>query len=179
MNRLRDRLARRYARAFLNVFSSSLSPQDLESFKEMARFLTKHSHACFLMELSLLPEQTKIKAVTDLCKQFKLPAFCQKLWMLLIKHQRTSLLPEILYLIVDLHQHDAHIMTFTVSSSVDLSDQQKQKIEKFLHTHVKGSVSCSYVLDKKLIAGIRLQSDSLLWENSVQGSLRMLHESLG
>lgn len=179
MNRLRDRLARRYARAFLNVFSTTLSSSDLENLKKMAKFLSKHSHACFLMELSLLPEDVKIKAIIDVCKRFNLSDPCHKLWLLLVKHQRASLFPDVLYLIVELYQRDANIMTFTVSSSMALSDHQKQKIEKFLHTHVKGSVLCSYILDQKLIAGIRLQSDSLLWENSIQRSLRMLQESLG
>ena len=110
---------------------------------------------------------------------FGIPFFCQKLCLLLVKHQRTSLLPSICNLVADIYQHDVKIMTFTISSSETLTDQQKKKIETFLHKHVDETVSCSYTLDKTLIAGVRLQSDCLLWEDSIRGRLQTLQESLG
>ena len=150
----------------------------MNHFKEAADFLKKRPHAFFLMELSLLPEQVKLNAIDMLCDRFSLPEGCKKLCLLLIKDQRISLLHDIFIFILLLREKDLKIMHFKLSSSVELSDSQKKQIEQFLDKQIDGSIDCVYRIDTSLIAGIRLQSRSLLWEQSVKKRLRVLQESL-
>lgn len=172
------KLARRYARAFLNVFEDSFTPQAMEALIALVIFLKKHAHACFLMELSFLSVDAKKEAVRDLCLRFKVTEGVQRLFLLLIDHQRTSLAPDVFDAVIDLYKRKENYVYFSVSTTCELSDQQKKMIEEFLQDQVKGMVFCSYAIDKTLIAGIRMQSDNWLWENSVKSRLRTLQQTL-
>jgi ATP synthase F1 delta subunit len=178
MNHVRSVLSRRYARAFLNTFSDQVTVGNLENFKKASYFLKERPHAFFLMELSLLPDKIKLDAIDNLCSTFDLPVSCKKLCLLLIASQRVSLLQDIFMFIVSFKEEDLRIAYFDVASSSVLSDTQKQQVKQFLDTRIQGSVSCNYRVDESLIAGIRLQSKSLLWEKSVKKRLRALQESL-
>lgn len=178
MNRAEERVAQRYARAFLNVFGSELSVQEIANIKEAAIYFLQHQHACFLMDLSLLPQKEKEKAIDTICKRFALPAFCKKLCMLLIEHQRAFLLVGVFAYIVEEYFKDTSTHFFVVSTTTDLNDSEKQTVESFLERHIEGSVSCEYKRDKTLIAGMRIYSHNLLWDNSVKGRLRAVKETL-
>ncbi len=172
------KLARRYARAFLNVCGDSLTTQAIEALAELTLFLKGHTHACFLMQLSFLSVDTKEQAVRDLCHRFKVTEGVQKLFLLLIEHQRTSLATHVFDAVIDFYKRKENIVHFSVSTACKLSDQQKKLLEGFLHEQVKGTIFCSYEIDETLVAGIRLQSDNWLWEDSVRGRLRTLQQTL-
>ncbi|MFT6765927.1 MAG: ATP synthase F1 delta subunit [Alteromonas naphthalenivorans] len=178
MNRVANTLARRYARAFLNTFSDQVIAANLKNFKKAADYLKERPHAFFLMELSLLPDKVKVDAIDTLCNTFDLPVGCKKLCLLLIKDQRVSLLRDIFIFIVSLKEQALNIIHFDVASSHVLLETQKKEIKQFLDTHVQGTVSCNYTIDESLIAGIRLQSSSLLWEKSVKKRLASLAQAL-
>ncbi len=179
MNRARPILARRYAEAFLQVFSGQIKEQDLDAFRQASVFLKKRPHGMFLMELSLVKEEVKCGLFNDLCKRFDLPKECEKLFLLLMKSQRVSLLSDVFNCIVVFKEKELRITHFKVASSSELSVQQKEQIMHFLDKRVQGAIDCAYRVDTSLIAGIRLQSTSLLWEKSVKKRLRALQESLG
>lgn len=178
MNRVRNVLARHYAQAFLRVFSDKTTVKDLDCFKQAGAFLKERPHGMFLMELSLVPEDVKHRLLDDLCQRFNLPKACKKLCFLLIKSQRVSLLSAILNHIVILKEEELRITHFNVTSSSELSGKQREQIVDFLDRRVHGSIDCTYRVDTSLVAGIRLQSTSLLWEKSVKKRLRALQESL-
>lgn len=178
MNRVKSILARRYAQAFLGVFSEQITVSNLDNFKQASIFLKQRPHGMFLMELSLVPEKVKNKLLDDLCRQFTLPEGCKKLCLLLIKHQRITLLSDIFSDIIFFKEQDLHITHFNVTSSLQLSDEQRKQVVHFLDKRVHGSIDCTYQVDTSLIAGIRLQSASFLWEKSIKKRLRALQESL-
>jgi len=178
MNNVRNTLSRRYAQAFLRVFSHKIKVSDLDCLKQAALFLKKRPHGMFLMELSLLSEELKQKLVDDLCQKFTLPDGCKKLCFLLIKSRRVSLLSDIFNHIIIFKEQELHIAHFKVTSSTGLSHEQKEQVVRFLDNSIHGSINCTYQVDTSLIAGIRLQSTSFLWEKSVKKRLRDLQESL-
>lgn len=178
MNGVKNILARRYAQAFLQVFSEKITKKDLDSFKQAGAFLKQRPHGMFLMELSLIPEDVKHRSLDELCQKFNLPQGCKKLCFLLIKSQRFSLLADVFSHIVAFKEQELAMTHFKVTSSSELSDTQKKQIIGFLDKRVHGSIDCDYQVDTSLVAGIRLQSASLLWEKSVKKRLRALQESL-
>lgn len=178
MNNVKNMLARRYAEAFLQVFSDNITVNDLDCFKQASIFLKQRPHGMFLMELSLVPEEAKHRSLDDFSKRFNLPHGCKKLCFLLIKRQRISLLSDIFNYIVVFKEQELRITHFDVSSSSELSDAQQEQIVAVLDNRVQGSINCTYRVDTSLVAGIRLQSASLLWEKSVKKRLRALQESL-
>jgi len=171
-------LARRYAQAYLGVSYHLLEPDHVAAFEAVHVFFKEHQPACFLMDLTLLSPVVKKKALMDLIDRFKLPSSCYALMCLVIAHHRASLLAPMFHQLADLYQKQAGIMTFSVQSSVLLSEQEKTCIENFLQEQVPAKVRCSYELNPELIAGVRIFNEQYLWEYSAQAQLRALYTSV-
>lgn len=171
-------LARRYAQAYLEVSYHLLMPSHIAAFEAAHLFFKEHQPACFLMDLTLLSPAAKKQALMDLLERFKLPSSCYVLMCLVITHHRASLLAPVFHQLADLYQKRAGIMTFSVQSSITLSEQEKTIIENFLKEQVTVKVHCSYELNPELIAGVRIFNEQYLWEYSAQAQLRALYTSV-
>jgi F0F1-type ATP synthase delta subunit len=77
-----------------------------------------------------------------------------------------------------LFKERAGIHDFVIKSAVALSQQEKDQIEKFLARKTGQDNIYTYHVDTRLIAGVRLRSQTLLWEHSIAQQLRQLELSL-
>jgi F0F1-type ATP synthase delta subunit len=90
---------------------------------------------------------------------------------LLIMDKRSELMPLVLDKICGLYYQIHNIELFTIASSDSLSESQVKDIEQFL-AQCTGHVILSHrIIDTDLIAGIRLQSATSLWEHSIRRQL--------
>jgi len=171
-------LEKRYAYAFLNVFADTITPEILKSANALCDYLKKHRRIVFMLKLSVLDDQIKIQGLYELCKRFDLPAPFKRLIDLLQAHHRLPLLPDVVCLLEELYMERHQIQPFTVHSSIELTPDERIPLEKFLAQHLPGTILCSYRTDSRLIAGIRAQSPTHLWEQSVAKQLRDLQATL-
>jgi len=171
------RLVRKYAYAFYNVYGDTLTKNDIEHYEEAIEFLRSRQRALFLLKIPTLREAIKWEGLTSLCKRFSLPSATHNLIRVLLKAQCSYVIGDILAQIVDIYKERRGIHDFVVSSSCELSDTMRSTIENFLAARVEGDIIYTYMIDKKLIAGVRLQSDTLLWECSLNKQLRTLNYS--
>ncbi|MCF7899919.1 F0F1 ATP synthase subunit delta [Candidatus Babeliales bacterium] len=174
MNITEKILARRYALAFLNVYSSFLKEADFKGMCLLSSYFCERRQACFLMRVSLLDEGVKLKALDAIRNIFKLPPCFNKLFSLLIEHKRSIILSDVFDELCNEYKKRNKIITFEVAATEIFSEEQKNIIEKFLHKATQETVLCSYVEDMSLIAGIRLQSNAYLWETSVKDRLHRI-----
>lgn len=72
----------------------------------------------------------------------------------------------------------SHIVQFLITSSQPLSLIDKEKIHHFLTTNTHAIVETSYALDPSLIAGLRIQSTTYLWEKSIAQQLRAVQTKM-
>jgi ATP synthase F1 delta subunit len=165
-------LVNKYAHAYLHVSSDQLTTHDVLLYQQVAAFLHTHVRALFLLKVPVIPCQVKREALKEVTTRFRLHVSIQSLIDLLLAHKRAFLLADILDEISRLYHHKKSIHTFTVTSSAELTDDERKNIERFLADKVQGTIMYTYVVDKKLIAGIRLQSETLLWEHSIDKQLR-------
>ncbi len=178
MDRSQIFLARRYAQAFLDLVYDQMKMSDIASFEHAESFFKTHQHACFLMDLSSLSGESKEEAVRSIISTYHLPALVEKLLLLLMAHKRSALIGAVLSQFVGLYKQRAEIMTFSVESSLPLSEQEKNHIESFIKEQIKANIVCSYRVVPELIAGIRIHNEKYLWEYSAQAQLRALHTSI-
>ena len=167
----------KYAHAYLNVFGHQLNQKDIERLHEAAQFLDSHRRALFLLKVPLISVKIKHKGLHEFCKRFALRESVIRLINLLLRDKRAFLLAKIFYAIVDIFREKHHIHTFMISSSAQLNETQQSDIERFLAGHVEGTIIYKYRIDKNLIAGIRLQSETLLWERSINKQLNDIWRS--
>ena len=179
MNSIRSTLALRYAKAFLNVFKSTLGQQENASLEKCAQFLDSHLSWLFLCNLSLIPLASKERMIDEVCKQYGLVAAYTTLFLLLVQHQRVFLFSTILRIIKKEYMRDAKIYEFKVESSCILSVEQKISLEAALQQQLGDvTVDCDYCVNPALIAGIAVKSETLVWEDSIRKYLITIGNSV-
>ncbi len=107
-------------------------------------------------------------------KQFGLPPIFDRLIHLLIQDRRVVLLADILHKLSALYRDRHGIGHVLITSSHILNNEQLSGIKRFLARKTGLDIIYTHRVDRKLIAGIRLQGDSFVWEYSVRKSLNNL-----
>jgi F-type H+-transporting ATPase subunit delta len=167
-------LAQKYARAFINVFGSVVTEQEVERIEQLITFLASHKEALFYVQLSFLDEGVVQKAFFKLLDQFKLNKVFEKLIDVLSADKRLFLLPDVLAYIMTIVREQSNTMSFTITSSHNLSKDQIGVLLAFLEHETHKKIIYTIKIDKRLIAGISLMSDTLGWEYSVRKQLETL-----
>lgn len=171
-------IARRYAQAFLNVFIDAISLDDCSHIEMAAHFLTKHRQALFFLTLPHIEFSTKVSLLERLMKSLSVDPSINKLIKLLIRDKRLFLLPEVFEQISLLYREEKNIKLFMVMSSHTLEEKALRVVQRFLATKIGCDIVYTYKENRDLIAGIRLQSDTLLWEYSIRKQLMMMQAAL-
>jgi ATP synthase F1 delta subunit len=170
-------IARKYAHAFLNVFRDQLTSEKIEQIAQMGDFLSKQQRALFLLQVPIIPDEVKKTGLFSVMERYKIAAPFTVLIDLLIASRRAHLVADICRMIDTIYKKEHRIHIFIVASSSPLASDQRVVIEQFLAARVKGTIIYRYKVVPKLIAGVRLQSDTLLWEYSVDQQLRDLQRA--
>ena len=126
------------------------------------------------MRLSLLDDAIKRTALLTLCQELELPDVCQKLLNLLVEDKRSLLFGSVFGALQTQINERLNATVCHVSYVGALTQSDKQSITSFLEQATGKTVLCHYRLDPTLIGGVRLQTDNLLWEDSVRNSLNRI-----
>lgn len=170
-------IAQRYARAFLNVFT--IADSDIEKLTHAIDFLRQHPKIGILLKIPLLDARVKWDALKEhIIDRFGLPASFGVLIEVLIHKKRPELLVNVLEQIRKSYRQQHHIIPFAIASSGPLSDEQKKDLENYLAKTTGNTIDAHYTIDKKLIAGVRMQSDELQWEDSIAQQLKKIRKEI-
>lgn len=168
-------LASRYARAFIHIFGGPITLDIVKKFSEIAEFIYNNKKSFFYLKVSAIPDHLKKEFFINLFK--KHDAYIDgigKLIDLLIADKRLMLMADILYELSQLYMKQHSIIDWIISSSDELSPEEKKSLEQFLVQKTAMQIVPTYAIDATLIAGIRLQSDTFLWDYSVKSQLNAL-----
>ncbi len=164
-------LARRYAQAYVNLFGSSLTLEAALRLPVVASILEKHRSLLILAGLHATQERSKSQ-IKDL---FKIAGFDASLYSSLLElvasHNRLGLMPGILRNIYKRYFDMRGIMHFTIESALPLYDEERDALLAFLRKKTAKEIQYTLVVNPALIAGIKMYSDTLGYEHSVQQKL--------
>lgn len=167
-------LARKYAQAFLNVYIDQITPQSYSNLLDFRAYLHDHRDALIYFSFPHIALEEKLTLFDELGEKIKPSEPVKKLFETLIRHDRIMLAPDILIKICDLYRERKNILLFSIESSYELDIESIATIEQFLmHKTGKNIESKSHV-NHDLIAGLRLQSNTLSWEYSVRKQMQEL-----
>lgn len=170
-------IAKRYAQAFLNVFS--LTDADIKNITHAIDFLKQNSQISAYLKIPLLDSQIKSEALKEsIVTKFDLPSSFNVMIEVLVRKKRSELLLHVLEQVKSYYQEQHAIKPFIISSSVELTDTQKKLLEEYLIRATGVTVDTHYDIDKTLIAGIRMQNNELQWEYSIAQQLKKIRASL-
>jgi len=170
-------LARRYAQAFLNLFT--LTDANLKNIQQAVDFLSAHKQITSLLKVPLMSVALKVAAVDEyVLQKFNVPAVCKELVWVLAHQGRISLVGAVFKQIISLYQERHAMEPFVIKTSHALSAQDSAFIQEFLAAQTDARVPCTFVVDEQLIGGIRMQSAEHIWEYSIAKQLKQLQARL-
>jgi ATP synthase F1 delta subunit len=167
-------IAKKYAQAFISVFPQGVLFADLGKLENAQKFLQTHKKTLFFLQLPQFTDEIRLSMVEDLIGYFSLPHHLSKIFLLLIEHDRSYFIPDVLYYIIQLYKERADIVDFSVISSHELSEKNRVLVKHFLAKLTGKTVMCAYTSNTALIAGMRLQSVEYMWEYSVREQIESL-----
>jgi ATP synthase F1 delta subunit len=167
-------LARKYAQAFLNAHADEITYDDILQFERAQDYIKPHKAALLLLTLPSFTPAMKRAAVFKILGKFYIPQGFTYLVDLLIEHKRILLLYECITALISLYREQHAIMIFSITSSHELAQTSLDRIQQFLTHATKCVIMYKYAVNTQLIAGIRLQSATFLWEQSIQKDLKNL-----
>jgi len=171
-------LARRYAQAFMNTYRAECTLSVRQHLQELSAFLRTHNRIIFFLSVSSIPIDTKMNAISFLIEQFALPGCVHKMITLLLKNRRIFLLKYMLDAFEELYQKEHNISFFEMRSAHPLSTDQRTFLRDFLRARTGRDIIYKYVLDPRLIAGIRMHNKTHMWEYSIAARLCAVKLSL-
>jgi F-type H+-transporting ATPase subunit delta len=167
-------LAKKYAQAFMNVYGDQLDHDQYRHIPPFTAFLYQNRTVLAFLSIPHIPDQNKIDLLASLLNQFLLSPFFVKLVELIIAHKRSRLLPIILEYMYELFQMKYHVVECALSSSHGLSDEEQACVAEYLSQQTGKTVLYTHRLDPTLIAGIRAQAQTFVWEYSIKKKLNAL-----
>lgn len=171
-------LTRKYAQAFLAVAGDDLTIELVRSLPAIAEALKAVKPAIQLL-LATTKEREQAAVFEQIFAHVHLPASFNRLIFLLSEDKRLTLLPNVIQKIADLYRERAGIMVWSIKSSHELTQKMRTALQEFLARATGCVIMGEYALDADLIAGIRMRSDTLLWEYSIDKQLRTIHRLSG
>ncbi len=169
--------SKKYATAFVNVYQDSLTLEDVQVMMKASVFLQRHQSIMLLICSAGLKKQDKFKIIAMLCKHFNMHESLEKFLELLLKKKNDiCLLPEILQDICYLYKKRNNILDLQIKSAEPLDQESVEVFKKFFAQQSQKDIIATTQTDTSLIAGVRLQSTTFLWEYSVASRLRALRQ---
>lgn len=166
------RIINAYAQAYIAASSASpITPMDVENFKKFHAYCVAHPQLEVYLTLPLLKKEYTT-FITTAAKLFNLPATWIRLGTLLQKHNRVGLLSAVSNNIATLVLEKNNILSCIISTAHRLESTQITQAAHFFETITKKQVQYTTAVNPHLIAGMRIQSATLRWEDSVQKRLR-------
>lgn len=90
---------------------------------------------------------------------------------LLCEKGRMSLFPEAAQEYNALLEESRRVIKVRVSSAVELTDEEKQKIATKLESKFKSGIESEYIIDESLIGGIVIEADGKILDGSLRSRL--------
>lgn len=165
-------IAKKYARALLNVNGAHIQYDDVKRIEKIGSFIKDHPSISIFFKLFIIDDSVYKDNLFSTIKQLGFPDYMHPLIKLLIDSKRLFLLSDICKFIGVYFRKKHNIVEFLITTPQPLSTIHKEKINQFLSAYTQGSIEATYALDQTLIAGVRMQSKTHIWEKSIAQQLR-------
>lgn len=100
----------------------------------------------------------------------------QVLIKLLTAHKRLELFPAVVRYFFEYYKREHRVVFCEIKSSHCLTDEQAVEFARFIERETGKQVLFSRKIDRGLIAGVRIEGDTMVWEHSVAKQLRAIEQ---
>lgn len=161
-------IALKYAQAFFNIHATKIDQSILDKLNTIISLINRNKKLMAYLEVPSVTAHIKKAMLTDVSHKLLLDESITTLMSVLYSHGRISLLKEVLVGIIMLYEQHNNIVSCQISTSHPIDQKAEQTIVAFTHTLCPGKkIIPEFIIDKKLIGGLRIRTKSLLWERSI------------
>lgn len=165
---------KKYAKSFYDIFYNKIDSDQILKIKNLILFLTKNRTFLLYLQLDFINYNIKKDFIDKIIEKYGLINDFEKLLILLERNKSIFLLSQILKQILELYNLKNNIIEFNIVSSNVLNETQLLQLKSFLYKNTQKNIIYKVSIDKNLIAGIRIYSDTLGWEHSIRKQLYTL-----
>ncbi|HEX2977608.1 MAG TPA: ATP synthase F1 subunit delta [Candidatus Babeliales bacterium] len=165
-------LARKYAIAYLNAFGNTLNEKAVNEIGLIGDFFEHNRSVLFFLKLPAKFNRVKVHIIKRLREQLPMSEQLTKLIDLLLSQQRLFMLPTVCASIKEVFDERNQIINARLESSHPLDEKQIIILKNYFEQLTGTKIETQPVVKPSLIAGVRLQADTVLWEYSVAKQLR-------
>lgn len=171
-----SQLAERYATALFEVTKAKGNGKEcLETLVALRESLLENKDILELLGTPLISDSDKeavIKSAVGSAMNDELTTFFQ----LITKNNRLAELPKIITAYQEKTSEEMGLVSGTVRSATELSDQEKAEVKKCIETELKVSVELQFQVDPKMIGGIEAKVGSYIFEDSIKSHMQKLND---
>lgn len=168
------KLARLYAQACMNIFFDELPHDILDRMLHLLHRINTDQKISIVCSLPGFHEEKKKFLLMILEEEsLRLPLF-EHLVEVMLKNRHSSYFKEILGALIDEYKKRAHVLSCTIKSAQPLTQQQQQQLLNHAATIFDARIMPTWIIDPRLIAGIRIETPDYVFDHSIQKKLRAL-----
>lgn len=171
-------IATRYATALMNIASEKEILTEVSYDMELVREGISSSKDLKVMLKSPIIKMAQKEEVLRQIFQKKINVVSSEFIQFVITKNRENLLFDILLRFKDLYNNKINRVEAKVVSSVELSDGQKNILQKSLEEYTKMEVVSFYSVDESIIGGFIVKINDTVLDSSVKQQLRKLRKNL-
>lgn len=168
-----DLLAHKYACAYSRLYNHELDDVYISNLLALGHFLKKNSLFCVYLELPTISDDLKKQALSKMTNYFHLSQAMHHLCAILLQHKRIDLLGQIVKKIIKYYYNQRQQEVFTVTTSHLIKLVEQEQVLLFIQGMMPGKkITINFGVNASLICGIKIKSDTLLWERSIAKKLK-------
>lgn len=173
-----SRVAKRYARALVMSIKNQKEYEKVRKILgDFLRLINTNEEFKLGMETLLFSKKQKKALLSDIQKEVNFEEKVFNFIQILIEENRLMFLDSIIRLMEDYWFAKIGVEKLKVYSSVNLNEQQENELTKNLEKSFQKKVFLEKEIDQSLIAGIKIQRGSVVYDFSIAGNLRKLKEA--
>jgi len=174
-------IARKYAQAILRYHHPSY--QTVAQCYQVGTYFFHHAVSSLFLRLSSVKAHDKVAVMVRVIQQQfacdeHVITFIRSILKLLMRDSRLFLFMRVCFMLYEEYQHMHAIEPCTVTVSHDIDTATLQPLINWLEQQVGKQLEPSYIVDNRLIAGVRVRGESFYWEDSVARSVRRMQQSV-
>ena len=166
--------AARYAQAFFSLYKDTITVQDYRHLRIAVQALKADKRLTNSMQLPFMYTNASNDLAHKIVALLQLPDYFTLLCTILIQRKRLGILDTVLQKIITLIEQHSGLLYCVVSSSHELSPNDIALFIDYFARITDKKIVYDTIIDPTLIAGVRIQSDTAVWESSVRKQLQQL-----
>lgn len=171
-----ERVAHRYAIA---IYGSAREANQLDrlsaDFQMIERALITSRDLYLFFKSPILSRDLKLNAIKELLSN-NVSAYTIDVILFLINSQREHILKEIIDAFFIEKRKQENIQLALVTSAIELSDTQKNKLRDTLYAVTKKQIEVGYQVDTNIRGGLSIRMDDTVYDGSITHQLDLIRK---